>query len=203
MTAPPTPVPDAPAVLFEERLGAPARTWWWLAAIVAVTALAIAPIIVPIAAGAWLVNVLRYRRSRVRVDADRLWVGRRSVALAGLDLTTLGRAGNTWPWKVFDKRYLAANPIWTRDSIAVRGIEGGRPCWIAVGTDRRDELLGVLELLVPEAQATAGPAAWAAPAAAVAPPGWHDDPWDPKASLRWWDGAQWTGHVTPKPGGSA
>ena len=26
-------------------------------------------------------------------------------------------------------------------------------------------------------------------------PGWHPDPWSP-AALRWWDGTQWTSHVT-------
>lgn len=30
------------------------------------------------------------------------------------------------------------------------------------------------------------------------PAGWYPDPQDP-ASIRWWDGAQWTSHVQPRP----
>jgi len=198
VTAPTTTVPAAPAVLFEERLRAPARAWWWLAVIVVVTAFALAPFLVPVAAVAWAVNVVRFWRSRVRVDDDHLWVGKRSVRLAALDLSTLGRAGNTWPWKAFNKRYLGANPIWTRDSVAVRGIDGERPYWVAVGTNRRDELVDVLTRAVPAAQEQVGPAVWAAPGAATPPPGWHDDPWDPAGHLRWWDGAQWTEFTAPK-----
>lgn len=31
-------------------------------------------------------------------------------------------------------------------------------------------------------------------------PNWYDDPWSP-ATLRWWDGAQWTAHVAARPHG--
>jgi hypothetical protein len=53
-----------------------------------------------------------------------------------------------------------------------------------------------------------GPEAPVAPVAPVAPtdvppsstpPGWHPDPWA-AASLRYWDGTQWTGHVAGLPG---
>ncbi|MBU4464425.1 MAG: DUF2510 domain-containing protein [Actinobacteria bacterium] len=33
-------------------------------------------------------------------------------------------------------------------------------------------------------------------------PGWYDDPWNP-TSIRYWDGAAWTGHVQPRPGAEA
>ncbi|MGZ4691025.1 MAG: DUF4328 domain-containing protein [Acidimicrobiia bacterium] len=39
-----------------------------------------------------------------------------------------------------------------------------------------------------------------ASAAPGAPPGWHPDPWA-AASLRYWDGRQWTGHVSGMPDG--
>jgi hypothetical protein len=39
----------------------------------------------------------------------------------------------------------------------------------------------------------AGPG-WTSPPAV--PPGWYQDPADPR-SLRWWDGTTWTGHTSP------
>jgi hypothetical protein len=187
--------PVAPEPLFEERIGATRRAWTWFLVIVAVTFVALGPIFVPVAAVAWLINVFRYRRARVRIDGDELAVGKRRVRLAALDLTTLGRAGNTWPWRAFNRRYLGANPIWTRDSVAVRGIDAAyKPYWVAVGTNRRDELVAALERAVPAAKERAIEAA----ASALPPPGWHPDPWDPVAHWRWWDGQQWTGHTAPQ-----
>ena len=185
--------------LYEEQTSATRRAWVWLPVIAAITLLGIAPVFVPVAVGAWLVNVVRYRRAGVRLDPDYLWVGRRCVRLAALDLTTLGRAGNTWPWRAFSRRYLGANPIWTRDSVAVRGIDGGRPYWVAVGTNHREELVEVLRRAVPEAKerASAG-GTWAPVPSALPPPAWHPDPWDPAGHLRWWDGRQWTGHTWPR-----
>ena len=52
---------------FEERVGPGPTAWIWLVVIVVITFLAIAPVVVPIAALAWLVNVLRYRESRVQI----------------------------------------------------------------------------------------------------------------------------------------
>jgi hypothetical protein len=180
---------------FEERVGPGRKAWIWLAVIVVITFLAIAPIVVPIALIAWLVNVLRYRGAVVRVDDDYVWVNRRWARLAALDLDTLGRASNTWPWRSFSPRYLGANPIWTRDSVGVRGTDGGRTYWLSVGTNRRDELVQVLERAVPAAR---GRAAQAGPS--VSPAGWHPDPWRVRP-LRWWDGRQWTGYTWPPSGG--
>jgi hypothetical protein len=190
---------QAPAV-FEERIGPTRRSWLWLLAIVVITFFAIGPVFVPVAMAAWLVNVVRYRRARVRVEDDYLFVGKRWVRLAALDLGTLGRAGNTWPWRAFNRRYLGANPLWTHDSVALRGIDGGQVYWVVVGTDRRDELVATLEQAIPAAQSRVGPAPWASPTSAFPPPGWHPDPWAPDASLRWWDGGQWTGFTAPRPG---
>ena len=198
VTSPVSAMPTASMPLFEERLRAPARAWWWLAVIVVITFLVIAPIIVPVAVLAWAINVGRFWRSTVRIEGDELWVGRRWVRLAALDLTTLGRAGNTWPWRAFNRRYLGANPIWTRDSVGLRGIDGAQSYWVAVGTNRREELVAALSRAVPAAQARVGPATWATPIAATPPPGWHPDPWDPDHHLRWWDGTEWTGYTWAK-----
>lgn len=174
---------------FTERLRPSGRGWLWLPMILAVTALAIAPIIVPIALLAWLVNLVRFWRVVVIVDDHTIRVGRRSAPLSALDLTTLGRAQNTWPWRVFSRRWLGANPIWTRDSVGIRGFHDGRPLWISVGTDRREELIAALVDRIPPARehrTNAGPVTG----------GWHADPWDPTRS-RWWDGTRWTGWTWP------
>ena len=174
---------------FTERLRPSGRGWLWLPMILAVTALAIAPIIVPIALLAWLVNLVRFWCVVVTVDDHTIRVGRRSAPLGALDLTTLGRAQNTWPWRVFNRRWLGANPIWTRDSVGIRGFHDGRPLWVSVGTDRREELVAVLVDHIPPARedrTNAGPVTGR----------WHADPWDPTRS-RWWDGTRWTGWTWP------
>jgi hypothetical protein len=191
-----------PGVLYEESLSASPRSWLWLAVAAAVTFFAIAPVVVPITVVAWLVNVARYSRTVVRIDADRVWVGRRSARLATLELSTLGRASNTWPWRAFNVRYLGGNPIWTHDSVGLRGVDGGQTYWLSVGTNRRSELVSVLAQTIPAAKARAQSAASAYAGMKLPPPGWHDDPWQPGTRLRWWDGGQWTTYTAARPDGS-
>lgn len=176
---------------YTERLRPTGRGWLWLPAILAITALAIAPIIVPIALVAWLVNLVRFWRVVVTVDDDTIRVGRRSAPLGALDLTTLGRAQNTWPWRVFSRRWLGANPIWTRDSVGIRGFHEGRPLWVSIGTDHREALVAALVDHIPSAREHL-PRATPVPVTG----GWHADPWDP-TRLRWWDGTRWTGWTWP------
>jgi hypothetical protein len=186
-----------PPVLYEERLGPRGRSWWWLAVICVVTFFTLGLFFVPVAVLAWFVNVGRFASTRIRVDSERMWVGRRWVHLTALDLGAVDRATNPRPWRVFSRRYLGGNPIWTRDSVGIRGTEGGRAYWVAVGTNRRDELLAVLRDAATAAHERKARASAAYAGLVLPPPGWFDDPWDP-ARVRWWDGAQWSGYATDR-----
>ena len=99
----------------------PKRAWGLFILSLVVTVVAVHPFIAPFAALSWLVSVFRFSRTTVRVDFETITVGKRTAPLAGLDLSTLGRAGNPWPWRHFSNRFLGANPIWTTDSVRVRG----------------------------------------------------------------------------------
>jgi hypothetical protein len=183
-----------PPVLYEERLGPRGRAWWWLAVICVITLFTLGLVIVPIAAVAWFVNVGRFSRTRIRVDSERIWVGSRSLRLTALDLDHVGRATNPRPWRVFSPRYLGGNPVWTRDSIGIKGREGPKKCWVSVGTNRRDELLAVLRASAAEAGRRREEAARAYAGRPLPRPGWYADPWD-ASRQRWWDGEVWTGYA--------
>ena len=187
-----------PPVLFEERLRPSRRAWWWLAVISVITFFTLGLIIVPIAVIAWFINIARFRSSVVRIDTERVWVGRRSLRLTVLDLSKIGRATNPWPWRAFSNRYLGGNPIWTRDSVGIRGRDGKKKCWVSVGTNRRDEFLETLVDAAAAARARSDAAAVAYGGRVLPPPGWYDDPWDGRR-IRWWDGREWTGYAALRP----
>ncbi|MGH7290814.1 MAG: DUF2510 domain-containing protein [Myxococcota bacterium] len=186
--------------LYEESLAARRRDWRWLPVIVVIMLVAVLPVLVPFAVAAWLYNVLRFRKTRVRVEPDHLWVGKRFVRLCALEASTIGQAGNTWPWRHLNRRYLGANPIWTADSVGVRGLDAGKRYWVAVGTNDREQLVNALMEAIPAARARAEAAGtWAATVGSLPRANWYPDPWDPIGQLRWWDGTQWTGRASPKP----
>ena len=183
-----------PPVLYEERLRPRGRAWWWLLVICVISLFTLGLIVVPIALVAWFINVGRFSRTRIRVDTERIWVGSRSVRLTALDLDAVGRATNPRPWRVFSPRYLGGNPVWTRDSIGIKGVDGTKKCWVSVGTNRREELLETLRDAAAAAQARREAAAAAYAGQPLPRPGWYADPWD-ATRIRWWDGGEWTGYA--------
>ncbi len=188
---------NAPGALYVERLGIQRRGWGLFAFALTVTALAIHPVLVPFVAFAWCAAVVRFSNTHIRIEPDRICVGRRSLPLAALDLSTLGRGRNPWPWRHLSHRFLVASPVWTRDSVGVRGRLDGRKVFVSVGTNHREELIEVLTTAV-EAAKSFGP--WGPPHL-VPLPGWYADPWF-NGGMRWWDGRAWTGFVA-RPKGSS
>jgi hypothetical protein len=181
--------------VYRERLTMNRRGWALLLGSLVLTVFIVHPLFVVVTAGAWLFNVLYYQGVEVRVDDELVWVGSKSVPLAALDLSTCDRASNTWPWKTLSKNWLGANPIWTRDSLSLRGDVDGRRVRLNVGTDHRDELLAALTRGVQQAQAQVQATTSTPTRPGTPPPGWYVDPWNPVVGVRWWDGLHWTAHV--------
>lgn len=110
------------------------------------------------------------------------------------------------PWGTDHERYFDG-AAWTRDTRPVAGAAevpatGEPAAWPAPLVDPTP---------VASAGAAAAPATTpvpapvppaapevVAPAPVPVPAGWHPDPWG-LAALRWWDGRQWTGHVSGPP----
>ena len=189
-----------PVVRYTENLRVRGRQWFWLAVIALVSALAGALVLVPFVIVAWMYAVVRFGFTKIKIDDHYLWVGAKSAPLAGLDLATLARASNAWPWAVFSDHWLGANPIWTRDSVGLKGRDSmGKKVTVAIGTNRRDDLIEALTSSVRAAQA--GYAGTWGNVVSV-PAAWYDDPWNPVNQLRWFDGNAWTGYTHVRSKGS-
>ncbi len=150
----------------------PKKAWGLFALALLTTAVVVHPYATILVILSWVYSVIRFSRATVRIDPWWLSVGSRSAPLVGLDLRTVGRARNPWPWKVFSKRYLGANPIWTEDSVRIvgRGADGARVL-VAIGTNRRDEFLAVLHEAVSRAYGAAAPSPFTDPLAGSPAPG--------------------------------
>ena len=105
-----------------------------------------------------------------------------------------GRAPGWYPdpWGTPEERYFDG-VAWARTTRRPGGLgRTARPARAGPADARRVE--------APSMARRQPPSATPASAAPGAPPGWHPDPWA-AAALRYWDGSQWTGHVSGMPGG--
>ncbi|MBA3622525.1 MAG: hypothetical protein H0W51_09460 [Euzebyales bacterium] len=80
----------------------------------------------------------------VRVAAGRMHVGRRSVPVHALDLSTMTFEVGPEMFSVFDKHRMMSNPIWLHDKLAVNGRHNGHAVRVVVSSNRRDELVAAL-----------------------------------------------------------
>lgn len=84
------------------------------------------------------------RDGGVTVVGGRLFVGRNSVPVAALDLTTLGFVETPDVYRVFGSNQLKSNPLWLRHTVALDGHHDGRAVHVMVRTDHPDELVAAL-----------------------------------------------------------
>ena len=101
------------------------------------------------------------------------------------------------PWGTGDERYFDGS-AWTRQTRVV-GANDAVIQWPPAVVSQDAAADAPDEAPAPTQAPGPFPVSETAPgAAAVPPPGWHPDPWR-LASLRWWDGSTWTGHVSGPP----
>ena len=77
----------------------------------------------------------------IKVSGGVLSIGRRTVPVSALDMSTLSFAET---YVTFGSGNLKSNPMWLRETVTVRGDHGGRPISVMVRTNRRDELVAAL-----------------------------------------------------------
>lgn len=105
------------------------------------------------------------------------------------------------PWGTDHERYFDGS-AWARDTRPLGGaVDDTRPgsdatAWPAPAVGPAPAQPVVPSAAAPATSPAVVPTAPAVPPdPAAVPAGWHPDPWGVGA-LRWWDGSQWTGHVS-------
>jgi hypothetical protein len=104
----------------------------------------------------WVIQSARFSKRYVEIDEYWVRVGRKRLPLKALDPSTLGRASNPWPWRQWSKRWVQCDPVWSSDSVGMRGTIDGKTVWLGVGTEQRDELVAALLAAIDDAKRAEG-----------------------------------------------
>jgi hypothetical protein len=147
--------PAGPA-RYRESLRMPKRTWRLVAFSAVVTVLVIGPAYLVVLGLLWGFQAARTNSLELVIDEQWVRLRHRRIPLKALDPNTLGRASNPWPWRRWSTRWVQFDPIWTSDSVGMRGSWEGKKIWLGVGTNQRDAFVDALLAAIAAAKAAEG-----------------------------------------------
>jgi hypothetical protein len=143
-------------VRYRESLRMPRSSWKLLAFSVLITVFVIGWPYLFVLAALWGYQVARTNSLELIIDEQWVRLRKRRIPLKALDPETLGRASNPWPWRRWSSRWVQFDPIWTADSVGMRGSWNGKRVWLGVGTNQREAFVEALLAAVYEAKAGEG-----------------------------------------------
>jgi Protein of unknown function (DUF3093) len=143
-------------VRYRESLRMPRSAWKLVVLSVVITVLTIGVPYLVVLAIMWGLQVARTNSLELIIDEQWVRLRKRRIPLKALDPLTLGRASNPWPWRHWSSRWVQFDPIWTADSVGMRGSWNGRRVWLGIGTNQRDAFVAELLAAINEAKQADG-----------------------------------------------